>query len=146
MVPGHVLIAAFVLAAFCSCATNPEQPQQTTAHDAHGLRTRLIEGQWKLFSPVYPAITTEGYSIGFEANGRVRTRNLGLTETWRLTEDLTLELVSINGKPTMALPYDSEAGAFVSQPEVGPTFVIGPRGFHFDQFLNNLPAHGDPAR
>ncbi|MEE8153468.1 MAG: hypothetical protein V3T53_00745 [Phycisphaerales bacterium] len=99
-----------------------------------------------LFSSVYPAITTEGYPIDFEATGRVHTRNLPLIKTWWLTSDLTLQLASSAQVSSMALPYDSQAGIFVSQPEVGPAFLVGPRGFHFDQYLNKLPAHGDPAR
>lgn len=99
-----------------------------------------------LFSWVYPAITTEGYPIEFEATGRVHTRNLPLIETWRLMEDLTLHLATSAQAPMMALPYDSQTGVFVSQPEVGPVFMVGPRGFRFDQYLNKLPAHGDPAR
>lgn len=98
-----------------------------------------------LYSPVYPAITTEGYPIEFEATGRVHTRNLPLIETWRLMEDLTLHLATSAQAPMMALPYDSQAGVFVSNPAVGPAFMIGPRGFHFDQYLNNLAAHGNPA-
>jgi len=45
----------------------------------------------------------------------------------------------------MALPYDSQAGVFVLNPPVGLAFMIGPRGFHFDRYLNNLAAHGNPA-
>ena len=99
-----------------------------------------------LNSRAYPAITPEGYPIGFEADSHLRTRNLGLTESWRLTEDLTLELLSMSGQPVMALRYDSDVGVFVFQPEVGPAFVIGPRGFHFHQYLNKLAAHGDRTR
>ncbi len=106
---------------------------------------RLIGTDWMLNSRVYPAITSDGYPIAFEVDGRLQTRNLGLTESWRLTEDLTLELLSINGQPVMMLPYDSQAGVFVSRPPVGPAFVIGPRGYHFDQYLNKLAADGSPA-
>lgn len=145
MTPGHVLVAAFVLGALCSCATNPARQEQPTAHGAKALRTRLIEDRWMLFSSVYPVMPTEGYPIEFEANGHVQTRNLPLIVTWRLTKDLTLQFASSEQVSSMALPYDSQAGVFVSQPEVEPTFLVGPRGFHFDRYFNELPAHGDPA-
>lgn len=175
----HVFVAAFVLlSAVCSCASNPVRPEQSTAldvqdaHDAQVLRTHLIEGQWRLFSPVFPAITAEGYPIDFEPGGRVRTRNLPPVDTWRLTDDdgITVHLASREqkpgdpgasgvpgvpvvpgawGDPIMTLCYDSTEGVFVFQPPVGPSFVIGPQGFDFVQYLNDLPpprghaAHGD---
>ncbi len=145
MVHRHVLVLASVLTALCSCATNPARQEQSTANDSNVLRAHLIEKEWMLNSRAYPAITSDGYPIGFEADGRLRTRNLGLTESWRLTEDLTLELLSISGQLAMALPFDSDVGVFVFQPEVGPAFVIGPHGFHFDQYLNKLAAHGNRA-
>jgi len=140
------LVAALVLGTMCSCARNAALQSQPDANSTQSLQTQLIDREWRLYSPVYPAITAEGYPIEFEAGGRVRTKNLGLTHLWWLTEDLTLSLGHDAESPTMVLPFDSNAGVFVSQRRSGPWFVVGPRGFRFAEYLQERAAHGDRGR
>ena len=144
--PAHLLVTAIVLVTLCSCAATPARLEQPIADHAHMLQTRLIEEDWMLYSWVYPAITNEGYPINFLTNGRVKTRNLPPVETWQVTQDLTLQLTSIDHAPIMALSYDSDAGVFVFQPFTGPRFVVGPQGFHFEQYVNKLAVQDNSAR
>jgi len=143
--PAHLLVSAFVLATLCSCASTPARQKQPIANHAHTLQQRLIDEDWMLYSPVFPAITNDGYPIDFQTDGLVQTRNLSLVETWQLTEDLTLQLASIKHAPIMAFAYVAEDGVFVFHPLFGPAFVIGPKGFHFMQYSNKLAAKGSPA-
>ena len=143
--PAQCLVTVIVLATLCSCAAIPLLPEQPTTNNANVMQQRLIDEDWMLYSPVYPAITNDGYPIDFQTNGSVQTRNLPPTETWQLTEDLTLQLASINHTPIMAFNYVAEDGIFVFQPLTGPAFMIGPRGFYFIQYSNKLAAQGSSA-
>ena len=141
----RVAVVALVLATMCSCVSDVGQKEQSSADDVLVTRARLIEGEWRLFSWVYPALPIGSYPIKFEASGRVQTENLASTETWQLTEDLTLQLASKARVPRMSLSYDSEAGVFGSQPEAGPAFVVGPAGFGFAEYLQNLVDDFSPS-
>ena len=143
--PAHLFVTAIVLATLCSCAAIPPLPEQPITNNTNVLQQRLIDEDWMLYSPVYPAITNDGYPIDFQTNGSVQTRNLPPTETWQLTKDSILQLASINHAPIMAFKYVAEDGIFVFHPLTGPAFMIGPQGFHFMQYSNKLAAQGSSA-
>ncbi len=142
------VVVALVLTTGCSCANDPARQEKSVTVDVPALRARLIEGEWRLFSWVYPVLPAEGYPIDFETGGRVQTENLAMVETWWLTEDLTLQLASRTEVPRVSLYYDSAAGVFASQPETEPMagFVIGPIGFGFADYLPSRAAHTNRAR
>ncbi len=144
LIAKHLLTTAFVLATLCSCAANPVLQKQPVLVDAHALQTRLIQQDWMLYSPVYPAITSEGYPIDFQTNGFVLTRNLPPVETWQLKQDSILQLASIDHAPIMAFNYVAEDGVFVFKSLAGAAFIVAPRGFHFMQYSNKLAAQGNP--
>jgi len=132
------LAVAFVLAIVCSCAN--DVTQQPSTDDVPTLSVRLIEGEWRIFSLVYPSLPTGGYPIAFHPGGHLQTKNLD-SAAWRLTNDQVLVLSS-----TMSLSYDAMGDVFVSQPESGPAMIIGPAGFAFQDYLETHGVESKKSR
>lgn len=133
-----VSFAALVVAVLASCAGKPEPvPGGRLDSGSRELQARLVEEEWRLFSMVFSALPRGGYPIGFEADGRVLTQNLALVDRWRL-DGQTLLLSTGPDIPRESLIHDTAAGVFVSPAGARPALVIGPEGFDFLHYLQNL--------
>jgi hypothetical protein len=116
-------------------ANAPASPTNPVRNATDG---ELIDGDWRLYAPMFAMLPRDGYPIKFLRNGQVETKNLSGITKWTLRSGETLELYNLDGTMAYQLRFDATANVFYHRFEkgsyVGNLMLIGPSTANFTYY------------